>query len=261
MKADPEVERLHNHYEGEFTEQNNIHEVLYSHQVVTVDGERTGGDPDLAKLFMERSPQLLSKGGYVGLVVPSAFHANEGATGIRWLFLDELAVRCCYSFENRRKLFEIHRSFKFALVVAAAGSRTTEFACAFYLQDDEWLFRDRQGREPLKYTGDFVRRTGGSTASFLELRSAEDLAIAEQCFRSGESFGRVSERLGICLGRELHMTDDAWRFTPTGDVLDSSGDPRDPEIMERLVEMGYIVLHEGKTFRQYEDRWGDALVT
>src|SRR5262249_61392733 len=40
-----------------------------------------------------------------------------GATGVRQLYLTKMALLHCYSFENRRKLFEIHRSFKFANVV------------------------------------------------------------------------------------------------------------------------------------------------
>lgn len=88
-----------------------------------------------------------------------------------------MAVRCCYSFENRRRLFEIHRSFKFALVVASRQGPTSEFACAFYLHDDEWLFGEGR-REQLVYTLDFVRRTGGEYLSLLELRTATDLEVA-----------------------------------------------------------------------------------
>src|SRR5208283_4349762 len=83
-----------------------------------------------------------------------------------------------------------------------------------------------------------VRRTGGEYMSLLELRSPRDLEVAEVCFTNGEPFGHVCERLGIRLGRELHMTDDAWRFTPTGDILHSGEDPRDPDVAARLPGSG-----------------------
>ncbi len=139
----------------------------------------------------------------------------------------------------------------------AAGTAALQDAisCAFYLHDDEWLFGDREGREPLSYTLDFIRRTGGEYLSLLELRTRKDLEVAEVCFANGEPFGQVCQRLGIRLGRELHMTDDAWRFTPTGDVLPAGEDPRDPSVAARLLEMGYLVLHEGKTFWHYDDHW------
>ena len=83
-----------------------------------MDGDLAGRQLDDFRLFMERNAQLLAPDGVTGVVVPSAFHANEGATGIRRLYLEQMGLECCYSFENRRKLFEIDRRFKFALVVA-----------------------------------------------------------------------------------------------------------------------------------------------
>jgi hypothetical protein len=34
-------------------------------------------------------------------------------------------------------------------------------------------------------------------------------------------------------------------------------DPRDPEVARGLRSSGYLVLYEGKTFRQYDDRWSN----
>ncbi len=257
LLADHEINKTYVEYIESFRGPERLIDALYVHQVAIVDGEGTIGKQDIFRLFMERNAQLLHGNGYTGVVVPSAFHANEGATGIRQLYLEKMALRCCYSFENRRQLFEIHRSFKFALVVATRGSQTDAFSCAFYLHDDEWLFGDRTGREPLRYAIDFVRRTGGDYLTLLELRSPTDLEIAEICFKNGEPFGKVCARLGIRLGRELNMTDDAWRFTPTRDVLPGGEDPRDPEVAKQLLERGYLVLHEGKTFHQFTDRWGE----
>ena len=53
------------------------------------------------------------------------------------------------------------------------------------------------------------------------------------------------------------MTNDAWRFTPTAEVLPKGEDPRDPDVAAHLLRRGYLPLHEGKTFRQYDDHWGE----
>ncbi len=251
------TKQAYDRYIAEFRDGERSFGVLYDFQVVEIQGERTIGKQDAFRLFMERCTQLASQKAWIGIVVPSAFHANEGASGIRRLFLERNQLRCCYSFENRRKLFEIDSRFKFATVVAQAGGSTDQFSCAFYLHDDEWLFGDRRGREPLSYSLDFVRHTGGEYLSLLELRSKTDLEVAQVCFESGEPFGEFCNRNGIRLGRELNITDDAWRFTPTGDILPSGEDPRDPNVAARLLNMGYLVLHEGKTFRQYDDRWAE----
>jgi len=230
---------------------------LYKYQIAEIDGEKTIGKQDAFRAFMERNSQLLGRDGWTGVVVPSAFHANEGATGIRRLYLEKMGLRHCNSFENRRKLFDIHRSYKFATVVAQAGEATDAASCAFYLHEDEWLFGDQNGREPLLYTLDFIRRTGGEYLSLLELRSRRDLEIAEVCFTNDEPFDQVCERLGIRLGRELNMTDDAWRFSLASIVLTNGEDSRDPLVSMKLLFGKYLPLHEGKTFHQFDDRWGE----
>jgi len=255
--ADPLCGPLFMQYKEDFEQQKRANDVLYEYQKVYIDGDLAGRQGDAFRVFMERNTQLLGKKGWTGVVVPSAFHANEGATGVRRLYLEKLNLRHCYSFENKRKLFEIHSSFKFATVVAQAGQPTEEFSCRFYLHDDEWLFASRSDRGTLTYQLDFVRRTGGEYLSLLELRSSLDLLIAETCFGKGEPFGKICEQLGIRFAAECHMTNDAWRFTPTSHVLHGGEDPRDPEVAARLLQMGYLVLHEGKTFWHYDDHWED----
>jgi hypothetical protein len=54
LKKDAHIANLHDVYLAEFAEQHRIHEALYSWQVVRVDGAKTGGDPDLAKIFLRK---------------------------------------------------------------------------------------------------------------------------------------------------------------------------------------------------------------
>jgi len=70
-------------------------------------------------------------------------------------------------------------------------------------------------------------------------------------------FGQVVEEAGIRLSQEVNMTYESERFTPVAEVLPGGEDPREPEVAARLVREGWLVLHEGKTFHQYDDRWGD----
>ena len=256
LTADPAVGALFERYKESFEEQKRANDALYRCQKVQVEGDLAGRQVDYFRVFMERNSQLLGPSGLTGVLVPSSFHANEGATGVRRLYLEQMGLACCYSFENRRKLFDIDSRMKFALVVASQDGPTEEFPCAFYLHDDEWLFGERGDKE-LRYTLDFVRRTGGEYLSFLELRSMMDMEVAEVCFRNGRPFGEVCTKLGIRFGHECDMTNDAWRFTPTADVLPDGEDPRDPDVSKRLLKMGYLVLHEGKTFHQFSDRWED----
>ncbi len=250
----PEIKSAYEQYIQEFRGTEKILDRTFHWQVAVIEGEQTIGKQDAYRAFMERGAKLLCASGFIGFVVPSAFHANEGATGVRRLYLQEMGLRACFSFENRRKLFEIDSRFKFAVVVAARSGPTSDFPCAFYLHDDEWLFRDeKEGQQ--QYSLDFVRRTGGVYLNLLELRSSEGFDLAKQCFASGAKLGEYVERFGAAIGRELNMSDDAGHFVPTGRILADGLDPRDPGVAADLLKLGYLPLHEGKTFHQFVDHW------
>ncbi len=255
LTATPEVADAYRAYVAAFDTTKLSLDRLYVHVNRQAGGAPSGAVTDLWQPFAERAAQLLGAKGAVGIVVPSAFHANQSATGIRQLYLEKLALQCCYSFENSKKLFDIHASFKFANVVACnTGNATTSFACAFYLHDLEWLFQEHNA---LQFSREFVLKTGGDYYSFLELRTATDAAVAATCFSRAEPFGVFRERSTLRFGEEMHMSKSAHLFTSAPTVLKDDSDPRDPEVAQKLREQGYLPLHEGKTFHQFDDRWGE----
>ena len=257
MLADDSVRLKHEDYEESFASDGRVHDALYRWQEVQVGDIWAGrGNADAYCLFAERSAQVIKKDGAVGLVVPSAFHANEGATGIRRLYLDEMSLRCCYSFENRRKLFDIHASFKFALIVAVKSGPTESLPCAFYLHDDAWLFGERTGHE-LKYSHELISKTGGDYLTFIELRSQADAVVAGVCYGQSESFRQFVHRCNIDFGVQADVTRDRHRFCPADDVISRDVDCRTTPGLSTAIKGGFLVLHEGKTFWQFDDAWGD----
>ncbi len=202
---------------------------LYQHQKAGTGASATAGNLDLFRLFAERATDITAADGAIGVLMPSAFHANEGTTAIRNLYLNGTTLQWLLSFENRRRVFDIDSRFKFDLIVAARPGSTYEFRCGFYLT------RIDDARDPTKimsYTTDFLNQTGGTP---LELRGGADLDIAKTMYACAGRLGRWCEVRHIRFGNDLHMTADASHFRPAG-----SAD---------------LILHEGKTFHQYTDRW------
>jgi hypothetical protein len=251
LRQDARVAALESAYKAEVHHARRLHARLFEHQTAKVGGARTGGDPDMAKVFAERFVELCRPSGRVGVLLPSAFHANAGATGVRRLYLDKMAITSCFSFENRRKLFEIDSRFKYDLLVAVKEPPRAAFLCAFYRHDPAWLAGEKV--DALRYTPQFVAETGGEHRVLLELRSAADLAIAEQCYSHPARFLGLCDQSRIRFGRELHMTDDAWRFAPLKEALPAPEDPRDPRVMAALLERGRLLLHDDKTFTSLSD--------
>lgn len=250
LLSDSTVNRFYEEHKEDFERQKRNHDRLYRYQKIVIDGDLCGRQLDLFRIFMERNAQLVAPRGITGVLVPSAFHANEGATGIRRLYIEELALKYCFSFENRRKYFDIDSRFKFAAVVARRERKALEkIDCAFYLNDAEWLFNNR--RRALSYTRSFLKMTGGEYLAFPEPRTHQHLAIIQQLFDTSRPMAEWLSRHGLApntselpmLGKEIFLR------APKGDA-------RLPRIASHLVAEGLLPLHEGKTFHQYSDLWG-----
>ncbi len=235
---DPAVAEAFAAYKQGFDRRKRLFERLYRHQRTRTRARgATAGTLDTFRLFAERAVSLAGERGAIGLLVPSAFHANEGATAIRALYLQRMRLDLCLSFENRRRLFDIDSRFRFDLIVARQPGPTAATRCAFYLDSIDQI--DDPARL-MTYDAAFVARVGGDHLSFLELRGPADLAIARRMFAAPDRFADWCAQTGVRFGRDLHMTYDASAFRPltTGEDL--------------------LTLHEGKTFHQFVDRWDTA---
>ncbi|HBK09471.1 MAG TPA: hypothetical protein DDZ81_27015 [Acetobacteraceae bacterium] len=230
--ARPGVAAAFEAYRSAFERTKRIAGRLYRHQRVRAGAETTGGSLDLFRLFAERNMDLTAADGSIGVLLPSAFHANEGTTGIRRLYFQEADLRWCLSFENRRRIFDIDSRFKFDLIVAQRPGPTRALRCGFYLERIE----DATDKDKImNYDLAFLERTGGSNLTPLELRGTGGLGIAETMFACPDRLGDWCIERHIRFGNDLHMTADSGHFQPAGAAS--------------------LVLHEGKTIHQYTDSW------
>jgi hypothetical protein len=228
----PGVAAMFEAYEADFDQLKRIAHRLYKHQRVRVATGSTAGNLDLFRLFAERNMDLVAADGIVAVLMPSAFHANEGATGIRQLYLQQSDLRWCLSFENRRRVFDIDSRFKFDLIVACRPGPTHSLRCGFYLDRIE----DAADLDKIMiYTREFLASSGGPSLTPMELRGHADLRVAETFLAQPGRLRAWCADHRIRFGCDLHMTADASCFQPVG--------------------AGDLILHEGKTFHQYTDLW------
>jgi uncharacterized protein (DUF433 family) len=191
----------------------------YECQVAEVNGEKTGGKPDLFKLFLERFHQLLRPGGRAGIMMPAGLYALEGATGLRRMLFRSSRVEAIYSFENwGKRFFPIHANFKFLVLTFEKQSANNQsFPAAFMLRDESFLalpevMRERQS---VRITSEFIDLTSPAYLSLIELRDDKERAFVERIYNNVPPLSKKLEGLGawnVEFHRELNMTDDAWRF-------------------------------------------------
>jgi len=173
------------------------------------------GDKDLWQLVLERTMALVTDGGTVSVLVPSQIFANVGATGMRRRLLDMDIVQA-YVFENRKKIFDIHSSYRFVLLTVKNRPGPDEFKAAFYLHRLSSL-KDRSA-ESSKFT-----TCSKQTISKI---SPEDLTVPEVSTKSYTLLSKLSEcpTLGsvlsdgwqVSLASGFHAANDADLFREDG---------------------------------------------
>ena len=222
---------------------------IYQYQSVKINDKYTTGSPDLYRAFAEKMFNLIKIEGFIGVLLPGAFHSNEGATGIRELFLNKASLKFCYSYENRKKLFEIDGRFKFDLIkVKKTVNNNTDFDCAFYLHDESMIFRDDW--RGIQYTKEQLILLSGKNLSFPECRSKFDLDLLmslKQIKQSSMKTFSAENSIIFYPGIELHRNPEfnlKQKKTIAGNAWSS----------EDVLKSGKLLpVYEGKCFNQYLD--------
>jgi hypothetical protein len=180
---------------------------------------RHQGSADLNsyKLFLEFAYLALRQHGRMGFVVPSGIYSDSGSKDLRELFLEHSEWEWLFSFENKRKIFEIHSSFKFAATIVARQSSAmhkgkSHLLAAFMVHDlstweraDPPVFHFDRGLIPL-----FSPRS----KSLPEVRTEHDLKVCERIYARSFRIGDNAPGWEITYATEFHMTNDSKSFKP-----------------------------------------------
>lgn len=187
---------------------------VYQHQVVKIDGKKTGGDPDTFRYFVERFFQAVRPGGRVSLVVPGTLWQAEGCTGLRRMLLGEVTTEELFVFENYRKwAFDIHSSFKFTVVIGTVRPSPEGHAIrsGFMLRDLRAV-HGRMEERIVQLTKEMVEVFSPGTLALLDLPSDAGARLIAKLHAENPAFGDAASGWSARYRCELHMTNDAWRF-------------------------------------------------
>ena len=170
-------------------------------------------DIDLYKLFLETSHSLLQPSGRLGFVVPAGLYSADGTRPLRNLFLESYRWEWLFGIENRRKVFPIHRSYKFNPVVLQKGSSTKAVRAAFMRRHiDEW---ERAEDVTISYPVAQIRQFSPKSLAILEIQSQRDLDVLTKIYANGVSLGDENPSgWNIRYDTEFHSTGDSKKFPP-----------------------------------------------
>ena len=161
------------------------------------------GDINTFKLFLEQFFTVLKDGGRMGIVVPSGLYTDQGCQPLRQLFFDRKRVDFLYCFENRRAIFNIHRSFKFVLFGSQKGGKTDRFKCAFMEHDPERL--PLIDANAFKMSVKQVKKFSPDIISIMEFKSQRAIDTASEIY---DRAPLIKDGHQLTVAREFDLTGD-----------------------------------------------------
>lgn len=186
------------------------------------------GEPDLYKLFLELSLELLRPGGELSLVLPGGLIRSQGAQKLRTHLLTRCTNVEMTIFDNKDRFFEIDTRFKFMILTATAeavGTRSIELRHS-------------------KASGDGTVRTATATINVQRLvRLRPDLTVPE--VRSADEWA-LFERLHQ---RSIRMEDSSFPWSSR--IVREIDMTRDRGLFSRERVPGSLPLIEGRMVAQF----------
>ena len=161
------------------------------------------GHANQFQLFVERALHVTRPGGRIGLIVPASLLTDEGSEPLRRGLIGANQLDTVTVFDNRRGLFPIHRSVRFATLTAARSGRTAAIRCRFGVTDAAAIDATPQ----VTLTPGLVELLSGPGLAIPHLPAPADLRLVEALTLAHPA---LADERGwhITFGRELNATDD-----------------------------------------------------
>ncbi len=169
------------------------------------------GHPNSYQLFVERALTLARPGGRVGLILPSGIATDHGSASLRRHLFDRTSIDTWFGFNNRARIFPIHRSMRFVVLstTSAGCTETLQFRCG--ITNPEALDRHDRDTAPLSVARARLEAWSPEHLTIPEIATAASLGIMAAI---AERVPALSEPAGwqVRFGRELNATDDRPHF-------------------------------------------------
>jgi len=223
---DPTIAKKYEEYKDNYKEKSAFY-ATYDLQGV--------GHKDLWKLVLERAVDITSENGIISMVIPSQLVSNAGGAALRKEILDR-KILSLYVFENKKKIFQIHSSYRFVLLSVRKGTGPDEFPAGFYLHHLASLNDNSLEKEKF-----------GTLAKSRIIESSPDTYIIPESV-GGEL--DLIKKISKCTSLENGIGDGWSMNLSTG--FNKTNDAN------LLLDHGKgWPVHEGKTIHQYNHAWSN----
>lgn len=212
--------------------------------------QKSFGDPDLYKYFIERSVKLLSKNGTASLLVPSGVLRAKGSSFLRRLMYGEGQVIEIKEYINTKKIFDIHPMYRFVSILFK-NTQKDMGTRVFFGQKDPIEVNTSSS---VNFDSDFLNLVGGEDFLVPELRNQKEKLLIEKLYKDNPP-SNCSFVEKISFRRELDMTNDAGSFIDLNEAISKDFiEQLDGRWVSRHFQGALLPIYEGRMVHQYDCR-------
>jgi len=242
-------------------------------------------------LFIERCWDILSPSGRTGMVVPTGIATYYYMQDLFGALVEKHSLLSLFDFENRHKLFPIHRQFRFSLLTIGGGQQeVTDIPMAFYCLEPEEVQEVLEliPEEAKKigpaiaqlpsehrlfaFTIEDFKRLNPNTLTSPIFRTRRDAELTKHLYlqapifiKKDRSSGReLTNPWGIRFLTMFHMSGDSEYFHTKERLEEIGGIPVDKSNLGgpwKVENELYLPLYEGKMIWFYDHRYNSVVGT
>lgn len=220
------------------------------------------GDMNTYAVFAELAKSIVAPNGRVGLLVPSGIATDNTTKDLFGDLAETESLIGLYDFENKRPIFpDVHRSFKFCILLFGGAERKTEEADFVFFAHRMDDLEDSKRRISLTKT-DF-KRLNPNTLTCPIFRSKRDAEITKAIYRRVPVLVDKSRKEGgnpwqLKFFTMFHQSADAELFH-TPEQLSADGFKRDGAFWKKGKRL-FLPLYEAKMIQMYDHRAASVII-
>ncbi len=226
------------------------------------------GDLNLYSLFVERAHALVRPRGMVGLLTPSGIAADLSASHFFRGLSTGGQIKALYDFENGRSRYregpffpDVHRSFKFAAMIASPERAFEATHCGFFLQAVSEIANPETA---FPISAEDFARVNPNTGTAPVFRTRRDMEITTGVYarvpalvdRSAE----VVRSWNLAYHRVFDMTIDSHLFRTREELEATEGAWHVGGNRYRSADAEWVPLYEGKMVQAFNHRAASIVI-
>ncbi len=219
------------------------------------------GKLDLYKLFAERSLQLLSSKGVMGLLVKTGIATEKSSAEFFHNLALSQSVKAIYSFTNKKNFFpDIHSREKPCVFVASNQRRFESVRCAFGIESIDEL---ENNERKLQLTSDDFKMLNPLTKTAPVFENTKDAEITISVYRRYPLlYDQASDKLlwPVKFHQMLNRSSDEGKFKTVEQLERDEGAFRISNNRYQSADGYWIPVYEGKMVQAYDHRAADVFV-